>query len=135
MASPIAGALSFRLQLASSFDKVERGPSSGEMAIRMYITKAKSRNYRSLAHCDIVFRDGLNILVGDNEAGKSTLLEAISLALTGSLNGRPIAQELHPFLFSLDATRTYLAALHKGVPAQLPTITIELFFHDLPELA
>lgn len=127
--------LSFRLQLASSFDKVERGPSSREIAIRMYITKAKIRNYRSLAHCNIVLRDGLNILVGDNEAGKSTLLEAINLALTGSLNGRPIAQELHPFLFSLDATRTYLAALQKGEPAQLPTITIELFFHDLPELA
>jgi len=66
----------------------------------MHITKAKIRNYRSLAHCDIEFHDGLNILVGDNEAGKSTLLEAISLALTGSLNGRPLAQELHPFLFS-----------------------------------
>ncbi|MHC2392394.1 putative ATP-dependent endonuclease of OLD family [Bradyrhizobium liaoningense] len=47
----------------------------------MHITKAKIRNYRSLAHCDIEFRDGLNILVGDNEAGKSTLLEAVSRAM------------------------------------------------------
>ncbi|KRR29118.1 ATP-dependent nuclease [Bradyrhizobium retamae] len=101
----------------------------------MHITKAKIRNYRSLAHCDITFQDGLNILVGDNEAGKSTLLEAISLALTGSLNGRPIAQELHPFLFSMQATRAYLFALHEGKPALLPSITIELFFSDIPGLA
>jgi predicted ATPase len=84
--------------------------------LRMHITKVKIRNYRSLAECDIDFLDGLNILVGDNEAGKSTLLEAISLALTGSLNGRPIAQELHPFLFSLKATLAYLTALHSGAP-------------------
>jgi putative ATP-dependent endonuclease of OLD family len=105
------------------------------MAIRMHITKARIRNYRSLAKCDIEFREGLNILVGDNEAGKSTVLEAVSLALTGSLNGRPIAQELHPFLFSLDTIRTYLTALHNGEPAPLPVITIELFFNDIPELA
>jgi predicted ATPase len=101
----------------------------------MHITKAKIRNYRSLDHCDLHFREGLNILVGDNEAGKSTLLEAISLALTGSLNGRPIAQELHPYLFSMRATRTYLEALHSGKPAHLPSITIELFFSNIPELA
>jgi putative ATP-dependent endonuclease of the OLD family len=101
----------------------------------MHITKAKIRNYRSLADCDIDLRDGLNILVGDNEAGKSTLLEAISLALTGSLNGRPLAQELHSFLFSVKATREYLEALHNGKPAHLPKITIELFFSDIPELA
>ncbi|WP_424630646.1 ATP-dependent nuclease [Bradyrhizobium sp. SYSU BS000235] len=101
----------------------------------MHITKAKIRNYRSLDSCDIDFRAGLNILVGDNEAGKSTLLEAISLALTGSLNGRPIAQELHPYLFSAKATRAYLDALHNGKPAHLPAITIELFFSDIPKLA
>jgi putative ATP-dependent endonuclease of the OLD family len=101
----------------------------------MHITKAKIQNYRSLTNCNIEFRDGLNILVGDNEAGKSTLLEAISLALTGSLNGRPIAQELHPFLFSMQATRDYLQALHSGNPAHLPAITIELFFSDVLELA
>ena len=101
----------------------------------MHITKAKIRNYRSLFKCDIEFTSGLNILVGDNEAGKSTLLEAITLALTGSLNGRPAALELHPFLFSMQAIREYLEALQNGEPAALPTITIELFFSDIPELS
>lgn len=109
-----------------------RKKSEGES---MHIVKAKIRNYRSLAHCDIEFRGGLNILVGDNESGKSTLLEAVSLALTGSLNGRPVAQELHPFLFSFQATRNYLDALHNGRPAQLPSITVELFFANDPTLA
>ena len=40
----------------------------------------------------------LNIIVGNNECGKSTLLEAIHLALSGQLNGRPIQTELHPHL-------------------------------------
>ena len=36
----------------------------------------------------------MNIVVGDNEAGKSTILEAVNLALTGYLNGRNIRNEL-----------------------------------------
>ncbi len=128
-------AFAFRLQVASSSDNVDQPITRRGAAIGMHITKAKIRNYRSLANCDIELRDGLNILVGDNEAGKSTLLEAISLALTGSLNGRSIAQELHPFLFSMQATREYLEALHNGRPAHLPSITIELFFSNIPELA
>jgi putative ATP-dependent endonuclease of OLD family len=42
----------------------------------------------------IDFKDGLNIIVGDNEAGKSTILDAIHLALTGWHNGRHISNEL-----------------------------------------
>jgi putative ATP-dependent endonuclease of OLD family len=32
--------------------------------------------------------DGINIIVGKNVSGKSTVLEAIHLALTGVINGR-----------------------------------------------
>ena len=31
----------------------------------------------------LILNEGVNILVGDNEAGKSTIIEAIHLAFTG----------------------------------------------------
>jgi len=58
------------------------------------------KNYRRLRSTDIKLRPDLNIIVGDNESGKSTLLEAINLALKGQINRRPLPQyELHPYLF------------------------------------
>ena len=101
----------------------------------MTISKIKIRNYRSLSDCDVTFNSHLNIIVGDNEAGKSTLLECISLALTGQINGRPISMELHPLIFSTTATDKYLRSIHEGSPTPPPAITIEVFFDDVPELA
>ena len=42
----------------------------------------------------------MNIIVGDNDCGKSTLLEAVSLALTGQLRGKLLALELSLYLFN-----------------------------------
>jgi hypothetical protein len=77
----------------------------------------------------------MNIIVGNNECGKSTFLEAIHLALTGQLNGRPIAFELHPHLFNQDAVAAYVQALQDKKPASPPRILIEVYFADLPGLA
>ncbi len=81
--------------------------------------------------------DGLNILVGDNEAGKSTLLEAIHLALSGWLDGRYLKNELTQYLFNNEVIAEYLAKINdkeKGKDAVLPYILIELFIggEDLP---
>ena len=56
----------------------------------MYISRVIISNYRCLKTADVTLNSDLNTIVGDNESGKSTLLEAIHLALTGQLNGRPI---------------------------------------------
>ena len=39
---------------------------------------------------DIELHEGINIVVGDNESGKSTIIEAIYLALTGLYNNKNI---------------------------------------------
>lgn len=52
------------------------------------ITRIVIQGYRLFEEFELEPNPGMNILVGDNDAGKSTLLEAISLALTGRLNGR-----------------------------------------------
>lgn len=51
------------------------------------ITKIHIRGFRCFK--ELVFKpaEKMNIIVGGNEAGKSTILEAISMALTGRVNG------------------------------------------------
>jgi predicted ATP-dependent endonuclease of OLD family len=77
----------------------------------------------------------LNVIVGNNECGKSTLLEAIHLTLSGQLNGRPLITELHPHLFNQAAVDEFIAALQARKVAPPPTILIELYFPDIPKLA
>jgi putative ATP-dependent endonuclease of the OLD family len=94
------------------------------------ITRAKVQNFKGLRALDISLNPKLNILVGDNEMGKSTLLEAINLALTGQLNGRSVAHELHPFLFHQAATAEYVTNIRSGKPAPPPQIVIEVYLSD-----
>ncbi|MBS1683976.1 MAG: AAA family ATPase [Bacteroidetes bacterium] len=79
---------------------------------------------------------GLNILVGNNEAGKSTIIEAINLALTGMMSGRYIKNELTQYLFNNDVLDEYIASLQTDSPKALPHILIEVLFEDesYPEL-
>ncbi|MDR7232735.1 putative ATPase [Caulobacter sp. BE264] len=79
---------------------------------------------------------GLNVIVGTNESGKTTILEAIHLALTGLLHGRPLRHDLTSYLFNLAAQDRYVESLSTGAPLPPPAITIELFFAgEGPELA
>lgn len=73
---------------------------------------------------------GLNILVGNNEAGKSTILEAIHLALTGIFNGRYLKNELTQYLFNNQVVSKYLRDLDQGKPSPIPYILIEIFFNN-----
>ena len=55
----------------------------------MAIQKIKIRNFKCFKGLfEIELNKGLNILVGNNETGKSTILEAIHIALTGLYGGR-----------------------------------------------
>lgn len=53
----------------------------------MYLHRIKSENFRVFGaeadkqHLDLVFDSGLNILVGENDAGKSSIVDAIRFAL------------------------------------------------------
>lgn len=101
----------------------------------MHITKVVIKNYRCLRDCTTTLNDKLNIIVGNNECGKSTLLEAIHLTLSGHLNGRPLITELHPHLFNQTVVAEYIEALNAGKVAPPPSILIELYLADNPTLA
>jgi putative ATP-dependent endonuclease of OLD family len=102
---------------------------------KLFISRVIISNYRCLRVADVTLNSDLNIIVGDNESGKSTLLEAIHLALTGQLNGRPIQTEIHPYLFNASAVENYIYALINKIPTAPPAISIELYCHDDAELS
>lgn len=74
------------------------------------------------------------ILVGDNGTGKSTLLEAIHLALTGFYRGKTILGNISQDLFNINCVKTYLADFNDKKNPIPPKISIEVFFDDCPIL-
>tara|TARA_R110000772_G_scaffold31555_3_gene77794 strand:+ start:4976 stop:6574 length:1599 start_codon:yes stop_codon:yes gene_type:complete len=96
----------------------------------MAIEKVIVKNYRALREAEINFGAGVNIVVGDNEAGKSTLLEAINLALRCQLNRRPAAYELHPFMFNRDVVKEFIQSHKDKTFLPPPSILIELYFRE-----
>ena len=99
------------------------------------IERIHVRNYRTFNTLDLKPKDGMNIIVGNNDAGKSTLLEAISLVLNGRLNGRWIGDELNPYWFNTEVVRDFFDAFNKGEEVIPPSILIELYFgkEDQPQ--
>lgn len=100
----------------------------------MSIRKVIIKNYKQFKNIEIEFNTDINIIVGDNEAGKSTLFEAINLALTSKINGRPLIQELTPYLFNAEVVKNYIDELQNNPKAKLPEILIEIYFNENEEL-
>lgn len=100
------------------------------------ITRIKAKNYRCFEVLDFKPNNGLNIIVGDNEAGKSTLLEVISLLISGRVRGRWAAEELNPYWFNQKAVARYFSLRDDGGDPPLPEIELEIFFsQDTPGVA
>jgi putative ATP-dependent endonuclease of OLD family len=97
------------------------------------IQKVVIKGYRTIKNLTLVPHPRFNLLVGDNESGKSTLLEAIGLALTGRVNGRSASDELNPYWFNQESVSEFFAARQAGAPSTAPEISIEVFLIDLPE--
>ncbi len=61
----------------------------------MAIEKVIIQNFKKFKNpFEVKFNENINLLVGDNESGKSTILEAIHVALTGMYAGRNIRNQL-----------------------------------------
>lgn len=101
----------------------------------MYISKVIIKNFKSFRQpfC-LELGEGLNILVGNNEAGKSTILEAIHLTLSGLSNGRYLKNDLSEYFFNYHSVQEYLTSLNTRNRLPPPEISIEVFIsgNDLP---
>ncbi len=74
----------------------------------IYIKSVHIENYKCLEKLDIDFNKNVNIIVGNNEAGKSTILEAINLCLSGTINNRYLRNELNEYFFNAKAVKKFL---------------------------
>lgn len=98
----------------------------------MYIEKLNLINYKCFeGKYTIEFKEGINILVGNNGEGKSTILEGINLALSGLLNGKYLKNEISQYLFNKNIVKKYITDLKAGGKQEiLPSIEIELFINS-----
>jgi putative ATP-dependent endonuclease of OLD family len=93
------------------------------------------KNYRAFENFSLDFSPGVNIVVGHNDAGKTTLLEAIHLALTSRVRGRLLAYELSPYMVNQAAAERYVAALGQGERPAPPEIVIDLYLEERADTA
>ncbi len=94
----------------------------------MVIDKIVIENFKGFeGKFSLNLNSGLNIIVGDNEAGKSTILEAVNLALTGMYSGRYLRNELSQYLFNSNVVRQYIDSLSTVTPLAPPKFLIELY--------
>lgn len=96
----------------------------------MYITKIKIEGFKTFRKLSLDLNKCLNIIVGDNETGKTTLLEAINLVLSCQLDGRNIQYELNPYIFNSDMIKDYLNALREAKNPPPPQILIEAYLDN-----
>ena len=84
------------------------------------ISKIIIKNYKGIKDANIVLNKDRNILVGNNGVGKSTVIEALTLALGFGLRDLDIT----PYLFH---TSTWKENVNSK---KLPSIEIEVFFEE-----
>lgn len=92
------------------------------------IKKIHIRNYRTIKELVWHPKEGMNIIIGNNEAGKSTLLEAMLLAINGRTNGRWMGDDLNPYWFNLDSVDEFFKQVDEDRGFTPPSILIEIYF-------
>lgn len=96
----------------------------------MKIQKLRIVNFKKFNDIIIEMNDDTNIFVGENDSGKTTILEALAMALTGKINGVNIATKFTPDWFNYDARIDYINSLSTDNPKSPPMIVIEVFFKN-----
>lgn len=83
-------------------------------------------NFKRFKSFELELNDKLNVLIGDNESGKSSLLLALDLVLTGSRSKvEAIGLET---LFNSEVVRTFLLGQKRF--CDLPKLSVEIFLNE-----
>lgn len=99
----------------------------------MKIDKLKICNYKLFKNITITMNKDMNIFVGENDSGKTTILEALSMVLTGKINGGSIASRLNLDWFNLGVRQEFIEGITCGKTSVPPTIEFEVYFDALNE--
>ena len=97
----------------------------------MHVKSIKLINFKKFRNELLAFNEDVNIFVGDNNAGKSTILEALEIVLNYSHRGRPFNGEFSPDLFNQDAVTGFLAS--DLSIKYMPSLIIEAYIDGVPE--
>ncbi len=97
----------------------------------MHVKSIKLVNFKKFRDELFEFNDDVNIFVGDNNAGKSTILEALEIVLNYNHRGRPFNSEFSPDLFNQDAVNLFLDS--DRTSQYLPRLIIEAYIEGVPE--
>lgn len=77
----------------------------------MVIKKLLVRNYKLLKDVTIELNEDINIFVGENDSGKSTVLEALSIITSGKLNGYAFDRQIKANFFNDIVRQEYRESL------------------------
>jgi len=97
----------------------------------VHVKSIKLINFKKFRNELLAFNEDVNIFVGDNNAGKSTILEALEIVLNYSHRGRPFNGEFSPDLFNQDAVTGFLAS--DLSIKYMPSLIIEAYIDGVPE--
>jgi predicted ATP-dependent endonuclease of OLD family len=94
------------------------------------ISKIILCNFKRFEHLELDLDPEMNVFIGDNESGKSTVLQAIDIVSHGS---RHRVEDIGvDRLFNVDAINSFMIS-DKNL-ATLPEMFIELYFNDLADI-
>lgn len=96
----------------------------------MYIKEIIIKNFKCYKNFSFKPNKNINILVGDNNEGKSTILEAIHLCLTGVFRGKYLRNNLTQDIFNNEIVDKYITDVKFNKNISLPEMLIELYFED-----
>lgn len=94
------------------------------------IKKIKIKNFKKFDSFETSFNEKANILIGDNESGKSTILQSIDFVLSGSR--QKIDKIGLDNLFNKDCIIEYFEG--EKTIARLPELFIELYLNDQKDI-
>lgn len=97
----------------------------------MLIESLRLINFKKFKDQTFDFNEDVNIFVGDNNAGKSTILEALEIVLNFQYRGRPFNSEFSPDLFNAETVAAFRASPKS--PADLPILVIEAYMKNVPD--
>jgi predicted ATP-dependent endonuclease of OLD family len=109
--------------LVFSFKLTDHKFKQGGISMPTTITKIKLVNYKRFRDYTIKPNNQINIMVGDNEVGKSTILEAIDIVASGNVR-RVEAIGIDKFL-NIDVVKQFNAGIRNF--ENLPKLIVELY--------
>lgn len=94
----------------------------------LHISRVYIDGFKRLVNFDLQLNEKLTVIVGDNETGKTSVLDALNLVLTGQYDKRAIIYSIDPYMFNANCVNNYFQKVRQGKNASPPHIVVEAYF-------